>query len=239
MEPLTEEQISHYFREGYVLVPGLAPASIIQSVRKAGEKHKRDNAEWGAICFDHDNPLKDSDVHQLLYEPIIYDAAAQLLGSPARILYGMLAVVAPGGGHGLPWHQDNMYSHFLGGALNLFIAVADITQDMANLWVAPRSHLNGVRPSGKNTTTAPGHLELQGGDPPGGICLPNIKAGDVCIFDRYCLHRSLQNTTNRPRYAYAAQYHSDHARLADTGARDPRNLRAMDLRTMILRPDAT
>lgn len=239
MNPLTEDQVAHYYREGYVLAQGLAPAPVIESVRRIGERQIQNNTEWKATCFNHDQPQQDAEIHRLLYEPVVYGAASQLLGSPARVLYGMLAIVAPGGGHGLPWHQDNMYSHFLGGALNLFIAISDITQDMANLWVAPRSHLHGVRPSGKNSTTAPGHLELQGGNPPDALCLPDLKAGDVCIFDRYCLHRSLQNKTQKPRYAYAAQYHSDHARLADTGLRDPRNLRAEDLRTLIQRPDAT
>ena len=43
-----------------------------------------------------------------LREPRVYTAAAQLLGSVARVYYAFFAVVPGGGGRGLPWHQDNM-----------------------------------------------------------------------------------------------------------------------------------
>jgi hypothetical protein len=53
------------------------------------------------------------------------------------------------------------------------------------------------------------------------------------IFDRYTLHRSGQNWTTTPRYAYACQFQSDHARLASTGEREPRRMRAQDLAEMM------
>ena len=80
-------------------------------------------------------------------EPAVYGAAAQLLGTEARVYYAFMAVVPGGGGLGLPWvrpptkpahagagprewgfavraqHADNMYTHLPGGALNIFIAL--------------------------------------------------------------------------------------------------------------------
>jgi ectoine hydroxylase-related dioxygenase (phytanoyl-CoA dioxygenase family) len=160
----------------------------------------------------------------------VYGAASQLLGSPARVYYGMLAIVPAHGGRGLPWHQDNQYTHLLGGALNAFIALCDITPEMANLWIAPRSHLSGVRP-GKRAEVHQGHMEAIDA-PENGLCLPPLRAGDACIFDRCTLHRSLKNETDQPRFAYAAQYQSDFARQAATGKKDPIRMRAADLAKM-------
>lgn len=226
--PLTEDQIEHYFREGYVLVRQLAPPGAIAAVMGEAQSRIKPGDFWQPTIFDHANPGKDAGLHRLLGEPAIYEAAGQLLGAPARVYYGMLAVVPPRGGRGLPWHQDNQYSHILGGALNIFFAISDITPDMAGLWVAPRSHLSGVRPA-HASAAAHGHREADVA-PDNPLALPALEPGDACIFDRHLLHRSLTNQSDRPRVAYAAQFQSDFARMADTGKRDPSRMRAADLR---------
>ena len=226
--PLSEEDIQHFYREGYVIARGLVPAKSIQAVMREATPRAREGDAWQPTIFEHTNPTKDAPLHRLLWEPRVVEAVSALLGSPARVYYGMLAVVPARGGHGLPWHQDNQYSHILGGALNAFIALCDIEQNMANLWVAPRSHLSGVRPSKANETTAAGHREAIV-SPENGFCLLPLKAGDACIFDRCTLHRSLKNESDRPRFAYAAQYQADLAREAITGKRDPLRMRAVDL----------
>ena len=229
---LTEEQIAHFYREGFVVVPGLVPAPALAAVRLATAGRAKPGERWQPTIFDHRQPEKDTGVHQLLWEPAVSDAASAILGSPARIYYGMLAIVPANGGHGLPWHQDNQYSTILGGALNIFIALGPITEASAGLWVAPRSHLGGVLPAKANETTAPGHREaIQ--TPENGLALPPMVAGDACIFDRFTLHRSGQNLTADPRFAYAAQYQSEHAREAKTGNRDPLRMRADELRTRL------
>jgi hypothetical protein len=57
------------------------------------------------------------------------------------------------------------------------------------------------------------------------ICRPGI----ACIFDRCTYHRSLKYETGEHRYAYAAQYQVDNARIASTGKKDPLRMRARDL----------
>lgn len=230
---LSEEMVQHYFREGYVLVRQLVPSALASEVASVAKGYLKDNISWQPTTFLHDNPRQDADLHRLLREPAVYETASQLLGSPARVYYGMLAIVRAGGGYGLPWHQDNMYSNILGGALNIFIALGDITADMANLHISPRSHLSGVQAStAAKSEIARGHREAVK-DPENDTCLPDLKAGDACIFDRNLLHRSLRNTTDKHRFAYAAQYQADHAREADTGRLDPIRMRAVDLHRML------
>ena len=125
-------------------------------------------------------------------------------------------------------HSDNMYTHLLGGALNIFIALEPIPPEKGVLWVSPRSHLKGIWPNKENETTAVGHREAV--CPPSGpdaVRLGALQPGDaVCLSvptpgpaslrqgprvegwlrrHRECLHRSTVNTLETPRFAYAAQ----------------------------------
>lgn len=224
---LSEEQIEHYYREGYVLARGLVPRTVVDEVMRTARGRAREGDFWQPTIYDPTDPHKDAAIHRLLWEPSVYQAASELLFSPARIYYGMLAVVPAGGGRGLPWHQDNQYSQILAGALNVFIALCDITPDMATLWVAPKSHLRGTLPS-HQAQTHHGHREVDV-EPDNGLQLSSLAPGDTCIFTRDTLHRSLTNTTDRPRFAYAAQYQADFARRATDGKRDPSRRRACDL----------
>lgn len=233
MSSLTEPQVEHYFREGYVLVPDLIPRRAIDAVMAVAAGRVRGGDFWQPTIFDHARPEAEPVLHRLLWEPAVEAAAAQLLGPFPRVYYGMLAVVPPRGGRGLPWHQDNQYTTILGrgGALNVFIALGDITPEMGNLWIAPRSHLSGTRPA-KAAEDHQGHREAI--DPPdNGLCLPALAAGDACIFDRNTLHRSLRNETDHPRFAYAAQFQADEARQAATGKKDPARMRVVDLRAQV------
>jgi len=213
---LTEEQLEHFYREGYVVVPGLVPPDVVRAVLAASPTV--DESDWTARIFDQANPNADAGIHRLLTEPGVVEAVTDIFTLPPRVFYGMLAVVPAHGGNGLPWHQDNQYSQVLPQALNTFIALSDITPDKAILWVAPRSHLSGVIASKDSELYGGGHREAAI-SPENGVPLPTMKAGDACIFDRSTLHRSLKNETGEPRYAYAAQYTPPDARGAETGKR--------------------
>jgi ectoine hydroxylase-related dioxygenase (phytanoyl-CoA dioxygenase family) len=228
---LTEEQIEEYYREGFLLVPGLVPKESVRAVLDAMPAEIEHSGRWRAMVFDHLDPKKDSPIHRLLVEPAVVDAVQQIFAAPPRVFYGMLAIVPAHGGHGLPWHQDNQYTHLLGPALNVFIALGPISQENAGLWVAPQSHRQGRLPARVNDTTAPGHREALV-EPENGIPLLPMEPGDVCIFDRQTLHGSLQNHTDRHRFAYAAQYLSENTREALTGKKDPKRMLVTDLRRM-------
>lgn len=225
---LTEEQLEHYFREGYVLAPGLVPRAAVEAVLRHAPTEVNDRGRWQPLVFEHAAPLKHGPAHRLLVEPSVVEVVEQVFAALARVWYGMLAIVPARGGHGLPWHQDNQYTQLIGSALNVFIALSEVTPEKAGLWVAPRSHRLGTQPARRNETTAPGHREAE--EPGNGIPLPAMQPGDACIFDRQTLHRSLQNHTDAHRYAYAAQYLAENTRLAETGKKDPLRMLAADLR---------
>ncbi len=220
--PLTEEQIRHYTVHGYVVVPGLVAATACDTVIAAAGRRLHPGQDWQPIILDRETcltPEADADdpaLHRLLLEPSVLGAVEQLLDAPARVYYGMVAVVRAGGGRGLPWHQDQQYEHILHHALNTFIAVTDVEPERCGLWVAPGSHLHGEVAAKPSDDYGSGHRQTRV-DPANGMPLPAMRAGDACIFHRNTIHRSLTNQTAHDRYAYAAQYCQLNSRLAATG----------------------
>ena len=215
LQPLSEEQIALYYREGYLVVPGLVPMESVVAAREAFTA-PIEGERWTPGIFDYNKPDEANvQQHRMLVEPSIIAAVEQIFEAPARVFYGMTAVVPAKGGNGLPWHQDNQYSQVIPNALNTFVALCDITPDKAILHVAPGSHKLGTQPS-KAAENMGGHRTAVV-EPENGFTLPGLKAGDVCIFDRNTYHRSLTNETDEHRYAYAAQYMASYSRMAETG----------------------
>jgi len=205
--PLTDTQIEQFYRDGYIVAPRLVPEPSIDAVVAEEKKIPAvPGGGWTAKIFDFDKPLVDVPLHRLLIEPAIVSAVEQIFDAPARLYYGMVAIVPAHGGKGLEWHQDNMYDLVQGRALNVFIACCDITPDKAILWVAPGSHRLGVQES----LTTEGHRVAR--PPANGQPLPGLKKCDVIIFDRNLLHHSKRNDTPDHRYAYAAQYMEEKSR---------------------------
>ena len=227
---LSAAQVSQFYREGYLVVPSLVSHDVVDKVLEEARKVSLvEGGGWTPKIFDHLKPEQDPRLHHLLIEPAIVNVVEQLFEAQTRVYYGMLAIVPPKGGKGLPWHQDNQYNQILGNALNVFVALDDITSEMAILWVAPGSHKLGVQPSKTNTTTAAGHREAVI-EPENGVQLPGLNKGDVCIFDRSTYHRTLTNTTDMPRYAYAAQFMADYSRMAESGEKDPSKMLVSELK---------
>jgi len=225
IHPLSDLQVEEYYREGYIVVENLVPETVVDSVVEEARKFPvTAGGGWHASIFDHANPMANPVLHQLLVEPHIVGAVEQIFEAPARVYYGMLAVVPAQGGKGLEWHQDNMYNVILGRALNVFVALCDITRDKAILWVAPKSHLMGV----KESQAVDGHRVAAA--PENGMPLPTLKKGSAVIFDRSTLHHSKRNETDTDRYAYAAQYQEANARRGATGQKDPSRMLVTTLR---------
>ncbi len=224
---LSDDQISEYYREGFIVARGLVPSATVDLVVEQEKKIPTNpDGSWTPKIFEHGNPTLDAALHRLLIEPSVVTAVEQIMEAPARVYYGMAAIVPAKGGKGLAWHQDNQYDFILGRALNVFIALCDITLDKAILWVAPRTHLLGVQAS----EYVGGHHQTP--EPANGMPLPTLKKGDAAIFDRNTLHHSKRNETSENRYAYAAQYQEDKARSAKSGVADPDKMLASDLRRM-------
>src|SRR5262249_11580920 len=108
--PLTESQVEQYYVDGFIVARQLIPLAAIDAVMTEARKAElAPGGNWTPKTFKPDEPLRDAALHRLLVEPRLVAAVEQIFEAPARIYYGMLAIVPANGGSGLPWHQDNQY----------------------------------------------------------------------------------------------------------------------------------
>ncbi len=233
--PLSEEQIDHYFRDGYLIVRGLISPERLAPVRERAAELVNDNDRFQPHIYQFDHPdTNDPIIHAPFLDERVIKAVEQIFHGPALAYYGFLALLPARYGKGLPWHQDNQYTQFHGLALNTFIAVDRVEPDMGHLWIAPGSHRHGTLPSIEADEETGTHHRTIDFEPTGGFCLPAFNAGDAVLFDRNTLHRSLENMTDRPRICYAAQFVAEHARLTENGKRSPNAFPPRQLRESLL-----
>src|SRR3712207_1361055 len=103
LAPLSDEQIECYYRDGYLVVPGLVPEDEIDRALAAFPGLPGNGKSWTPSILDHDNPDANPELHRLLVEPHVIGAVEQIFEAPARVHFGMLAVVPANGGKGLEW----------------------------------------------------------------------------------------------------------------------------------------
>jgi 2-oxoglutarate-dependent dioxygenase len=152
--------------------------------------------------------LAEMKLNELINGAEMLSLASQLVDGPAKLYSPFTAVKSGGGGGKFHFHQDNNYTQHepVGGSLNIWVALSDMSEVNGCLQVVPRSHLSGNVTS-KESSDADGHREIEV-DPATCVSL-NMKAGDAVAFSRWTIHGSGPNNTSEPRVAYALQYVRD------------------------------
>lgn len=140
----------------------------------------------------------------------------QCLGRSAMLFNEQFVVKGAGKGASFAWHQDSAYVGFEHlPYVSLWIALDDATEENGCVYLIPRDL--DADPGVDLHERVDRTDELNGyfGDDPG---LPmTCKAGTVVAFSSRTLHRSGENTTDRPRRAYLAQYSPEPIRDPATG----------------------
>ena len=175
MGSLTQEQIDHYWREGYVILPPvLEPEEIDRFLSRARDIVHGDVPEEAAnrivkdISFvKGDLPLPDDPEHavwkilnpdrfdptfrEALSIPKVLDAVESIIGEDLMafllmFIYKPLGV--PQSVH--PFHQDALYFMFApqDDCLGVWIPLDPVGAENGTLEVVPRSHLDGVKAHG-------------------------------------------------------------------------------------------
>jgi len=202
---LTPDEVTSYQQEGCLLLPGLlspedaarlrAEVMEIMEVIGLGTSKLKQSHEYLA------GRLLDAFVNS----SNLRDIAAQLMEGPATLYLPFTAVKSGGGGGQFHFHQDNQYTRFDGPGINLWFALAPMTEENGCLKVVPRSHLSGTLPS--FSPDGDGHKAVT--FEPEAFVSVLMQPGDCVAFSRLTVHGSGQNITDQPRVAYAVQFHRD------------------------------
>lgn len=221
MAGLSEEQIAHFQREGYLVTGPILTAEEREAARAAydrifhatekpasyrnlGQK-EGEEVSAGAVLQIIDMHKLDPIFRHLLHKAALLDMAEGVLGTPHIRLYHDQALYKPAlHGDEVPWHQDNGYWRLdPPKAASLWIALDDATLENGCMWVIPGSHRAGEA----GHQRAGQYIAQLKADADETLAVPiPLPAGSGMFHHCRTLHRTLPNLSPNQRRAWVMHY---------------------------------
>ncbi|WP_010582721.1 phytanoyl-CoA dioxygenase family protein [Schlesneria paludicola] len=221
---LTESMIDQFHDEGYLIVKDLLDSEEIELLRqiaKADQGLDRDtlqraDGEGGAVKLVVRNELPDDTIYGALVRcQRIAATIEQLLDDEVYHYHHKLILKEARVGGAWAWHQDYGY-WYRNGCLfpdmaSCLIAIDGATKENGCLQVVKHSHLLGRLDHGKvgeQTGADPERVAAALERLPLEYC--ELEPGSAIFFHANTLHRSDQNTSENPRWAFICCYNTRH-----------------------------
>jgi ectoine hydroxylase-related dioxygenase (phytanoyl-CoA dioxygenase family) len=221
---VTEELITAFHRDGYFIVDGLLDSdevALLHKIAKADQKVKSDassraDGEGGAVKLVVRNDLPDDSIYgAIVRSRRIVSTMEKLLDDEVYHYHHKLILKEAKVGGAWAWHQDYGYWYSNGclypDMASCLIAVDPATRENGCLQVVQGSHLLGRMDHGKvgdQTGADPERVAAALERLPLVYC--ELKSGSAVFFHANTLHRSDQNTSENPRWAFICCYNSRH-----------------------------
>ena len=219
---LSDAELSDYHRDGFVIVEKFLDGNeldLLRNISRADdelqrEAESRSDGEGGAVKIRLRNELFDDDIYSaIVHSKSLVNAMEQLLEGEVYHYHHKMILKEPFEGGAWAWHQDYGYWYNYCCPFPLLascmIAVDQATQENGCLQVIRGSHLMGRvdhGPIGDQTGADPervqvalDRLEL----------MPvELEPGSAVLFHCNLLHRSDQNKSENPRWAFICCYNA-------------------------------
>ena len=231
---LTQDQLDHFHRRGYVKVGKILEDEEIEPLREQYdlefEKARSDN-NYRNLAIDDGGTVEDKkgaprkmlqimqmcerNIHfrRLLFDQRILDMAQDLIGPNIQLFHDQALFKPAGDGGAVFWHQDNAYWKCRPATLvSCWITLDDVDVHNGAMQVIPGSHLAPVSHQQSETTGA--LLDLKGVDESQADVI-DLPAGGCMFHHCQTLHYSAPNETDRQRRAFAIHMMTPGTRRAD------------------------
>jgi hypothetical protein len=223
MPPFTEEQVSAFHEDGYLIVPGLFDSEEADILRKAahadssfGENaYDLEDGEGGKAQLVLWNKAGEDLWGAIARSERIVNAMEQLFDDEVYHYHSKMSIKKPRTGGAWSWHQDYGY-WYQNGCIwpdmgSAFIAVDPNTRENGCLQVLKGSHKMGRIEHGQ-------YGDQTGADPERTTAAAKVMEtvyveldpGDTLFFHSNTLHRSDQNTSDNPRWSLICCYNTKH-----------------------------
>jgi ectoine hydroxylase len=220
----TSRDIAEFHEQGYLVVPGLLDTEendLLRNIAKADREiatqaASRADGEGGAVKLVVSNDLPAGTIYgALVRSRRIVDTMQQLLGDEVYHYHHKMILKEAVIGGAWAWHQDYGYWYNNGclwpDMASCMIAVDKATRENGCLQVVPGSHRLGRidhGPVGDQTGADPERVrEIVKRLP---IVYCELEPGAAIFFHSNVLHRSDQNKSDHPRWAFIACYNTKH-----------------------------
>lgn len=221
---ITPEQVEQYRSEGYfVLEDVMTPEQLAGLRAECGryvDTFDREMEEKGVTSMGITHYKKRYFISRrgnespVIWDFLFSDLMAQLcratLGDEAFLFNEQYVVKAAEVGTKFAWHQDSGYiGHYHRPYLSCWCALDDMTEENGTIYVLPYSRAGMTPDDLIEHTVEEGTNDKVGyrGDDPGDPVI--VPAGSIAVFSSRTFHRSGQNSTDKMRRSYLAQYSAE------------------------------
>jgi hypothetical protein len=199
---LTADDQARYQRDGFIVCPAIHDAPTMEVVRAELDRVLAHDGHAGPTAHRH---IDSRPVFDLVAQPAIVDRLAMLLGPDLLLWHTRFFDKPPGDGE-VPWHQDMAFWPIEPDiCASVWIAIDHADVGNGCVHVIPGSHRIRV-PHVSSTDTgrfgqraAPGAIDESRKVP------IEVKPGEFIIFDRWLIHGSPPNRSDRRRLALSAR----------------------------------
>lgn len=217
---LTEDQVSSYREDGYILLKGVFSRNEAAQFRQEAhdlierlQKTQATDATWGSaravkgaadtkLLHCHNVQFHSATLTRLISDPRLVDPVADLIGPNVQLHHNKLFIKPPEKGSPFPMHQDYpFFPHERDTMLAAIIHFDDAPINKGCVRLLRGSHKRGPI---EHLTEGSFHLSLD--EYPIEDATPaEAEAGDVLIFSYLTIHGSGVNTSNEARTTLLVQ----------------------------------
>jgi hypothetical protein len=208
---VTTEQVVHFYEKGWVSLPRLLNKEAVETLRgrlaTAETRSQKRGPSGGPASpnINHDEMAwRDPVFHDVATSRRMASAATALMKQDAVLFVEDVSFFKPAHGSASRFHQDFSYWPFdRKGAITVWIALVDMSEDMGPLRYLEGSHLEGplgFDDGGDIRETYPQLRDRRvgGGEP--------LSAGDAQVHWDLTIHGAGPNDTDDVREAYTLRY---------------------------------
>ncbi len=213
---LSKEQIGHFERDGYLVLPDLFSAEEIAVLTRelprvfALERAEVPRSGIGEPRLAHRLERYSEPFARLLRHPRMVEPARQLIGGPVYSHQYKVVTKAPFGQLNFPWHQDYATWAAVDGmprgiAINFALFLDEVTEFNGPITLIPGSHRDGVLDApvvpldGSSDFAALEAGTVERLVAQGGLMAPKGPAGTGLFFHGCTAHDSAPNISPWPR----------------------------------------
>ncbi len=226
--PISDAQVTHYQRDGHILLDDVLPADHIPSyhdaiVQTVAERNKetralKDRDTYGMAFLQTTNLWEyHTKVKEYVLAKRFARIAARLMGVERVRLYHDQALFKEAGGGITPWHQDQHYWPLATNkTVTMWMTLADIHADMGTLRFASGSHIEGYL--GDIPISDESEAQLRQFVEQKGFTLAQadtMSAGSATFHSGWTLHSAPPNHSDKLRPAMTVIYYADGTRVSE------------------------
>ncbi len=221
---ITKQQIDQFNNEGFFILERVISEDQIEGLRaecqRYIDKYEQEMEAKGvtSIGINHykkryfisQRGMESPIITDFLFSDLMADICKATLGDNAYLFHEQYVVKAAEVGSKFGWHQDSGYiGHYHRPYVSCWCALDDMTVENGTIYVLPYQRA-GMKPNDLIThTVEEGSNDKVGyhGDDPGDPAI--VPVGSIVVFSSRTFHRSGQNTTDKMRRCYLAQYSAE------------------------------